>query len=179
MAGEHQATNAAVAVGLARLLGVPDAAIVAGLARVTLPGRMEQVLARPTVVVDGAHTPSSAAAARRAANACFPHRARHVVVGCLAEKDVRGLLAPLLEGAVRVVACAVDSPRGLPAADLAAAARTLTNAPVFEAPDAAHALADALAHAAPDDLVLVSGSLYLAGAARTAARRYPGFLPLD
>ena len=179
VAGEHQATNAAVAVGLARLLAVPDAAIVAGLARVTLPGRMEQVLARPTVVVDGAHTPSSAAAAARAANTCFPHRALHVVLGCLAEKDVRGLLAPLLEGAARVVACAVDSPRGLPSADLAAAARALTDAPVVEAPDAALALADALSHAAPDDLILVSGSLYLAGSARTAARRYPGFLPVD
>ncbi len=74
VAGLHQATNAAVAVALARLLGVGEAAIVEGLARVTLPGRMERVLARPSVVIDGAHTAASGTAALATARSCFPTR---------------------------------------------------------------------------------------------------------
>jgi folylpolyglutamate synthase/dihydropteroate synthase len=179
VAGLHQAGNAAVAVGIARLLGVPDADAVRGLARVTLPGRLELVLARPAVVVDGAHTAASARAAADAVRACFPHRRLHLVLGVLEEKDVAGILAPLLAGAASAVACGVASPRGLPASRLADAVRAASTVPVRVAADAAEGLEDAIARAAPDDLVLVTGSLYLAGAARAAARRRPGFLPTD
>jgi dihydrofolate synthase/folylpolyglutamate synthase len=179
VAGAHQAQNAAVAVAVARLLGVEDAATVRGLSAVTLPGRMERVLERPDVVIDGAHTAASARAAARAAVACFPHRRLHLVLGLLEEKDVAGILAPLLEVASTVVACGVPSPRGLAPQRLAEAVLAASRLPVGVAAGPAEGLDDALARAEPDDLVLVTGSLYLAGAARAAARRRPGFLPRD
>ncbi len=179
VAGSHQAGNVAVAVALARILGVDDEAIAAGLADVTLPARMEPVLARPTVVIDGAHTLASAAAAARTVAECFPHRAMHLVLGLLEEKDAAGIVRPLAADAASVVACAVPSPRGLAPERLADVVRSVSTATVSTAPDAATGLDAALSRAGPDDLVLVTGSLYLAGAARAAARRRPGFLPRD
>jgi len=179
VAGAHQATNAAVAVALARLLDVPDAAIRAGCATVTLPARMEWVHRTPTVVIDGAHTAASARAARATLATCFPHRALHLVVGVLEEKDVEGIVRALVGGATSVVACGVPSPRALAPARLAEVIAAVGGPTVTTAPDPATGLASALARAAPDDLVLVTGSLYLAGAARAAARRLPGFLPRD
>jgi dihydrofolate synthase/folylpolyglutamate synthase len=176
VAGAHQARNAAVAVAIARTLGVEDAAIVRGLAQVTLPARMEVVLEGPTVIVDGAHTPASAQAARDAVLACFPGRRVHLVIGVLEEKDVRGILAPLLPLACRVVVSGVASPRAMPTARLGALVRETFAGPVLVAATAADALALARDGATGTDLVLVTGSTYLSGAARTAARAYPGFL---
>jgi dihydrofolate synthase/folylpolyglutamate synthase len=151
---------------------VPDAAVRAGLARTTLPGRLEVVRVRPSVVVDAAHTRASAEAARAALRDAFRFDRLHLVLGALAEKDVAGMLAALLPGASRVVATAVPSPRTLAAADLARACRAAAGAgtEVVAAPDPAAALGEALSAAGPGDLVLVTGSTYLAGAARAAAR---------
>lgn len=176
VAGAHQAQNAAVAVAIARTLDVPDAAIFAGLEQVTLPGRMEVVLRDPTVIVDGAHTPASAEAARRAVLACFPGQRVHLVIGVLEEKDVRGILAPLLPLAFRVVVSGVPSPRAMPPARLAAIVRETFPGDVLVAATPAEALALAREGAAAEDLVLVTGSTYLCGAARAAARAFPGFL---
>jgi dihydrofolate synthase/folylpolyglutamate synthase len=175
VAGVHQARNAAVAVAIARLLGMDDGAIRRGLARTTLPGRMERVRERPAVVVDAAHTRASAAAARAALADAFRYERLHLVVGALAEKDVAGILAVLLPGVSRVVACAVPSPRTMPADRLAALARAAASpgTDVVTAPDPRAALAEALRLASPSDLVLVTGSAYLAGTALAAVRALP------
>ena len=61
--------------------------------------------------------------------------------------------------------CPAPSPRTVPAAELAEAARSL-GVPVDVASSVAEGIARGLAAAGPDDLVLVTGSLYVAGAAR-------------
>jgi len=70
-------------------------------------------------------------------------------------------------GARVVVACPAPSPRSLPPADVARAARAL-GLDAEAAGSVPEALARALAVASQDDLVLVSGSLYVVGAARAA-----------
>lgn len=177
VAGLHQAQNAAVAIALAQLIEVPDAAIIAGLARVTLPGRMERVLEAPTVVIDGAHTKASGRAALETIDQCFPHERLHLIVGVLSEKDAEGILAALLDRAASVTCAPVPSPRALAPERCAEIARRHTKGPIEIATSAGAALDLALAHASPRDLILVTGSTYLAGACRTAARAHPGFLP--
>jgi dihydrofolate synthase/folylpolyglutamate synthase len=68
------------------------------------------------------------------------------------------------------VCCTPDSPRAIPATELAEMVRSLGGTPRI-VPDVGDALATALEHAADDDVVLVTGSLYTVGAARAAARR--------
>ncbi len=94
-----------------------------------------------------------------------------LVIGTLDGRDPVELLEILdAEDAAEVVCCAPDTPRALPAAALAEHVRSLGGrAQVI--PDVGLALGAALAAAEPDDVVLVTGSLYTVGAARAACRR--------
>ena len=65
-----------------------------------------------------------------------------------------------------VVCCTPPSPRAVPAEDTAAAARALGVDEVLVVPDVARACDEAIDSAGIDDAVLVTGSLYVAGAAR-------------
>ena len=125
------------------------------------------------------HSPGSARAARAALDACFPGAPVRLLIGVLEEKDVSGILAPLVAAAKSVACLAPRSPRALPAERLAFLVRPLARGPVTVEPDAATALNAARAAADRGDVVLVLGSSYLAGEARAAARRLPGFLPPD
>ena len=173
--GPHQGDNAAAALAAAEaLLGTALAADVVedACAAVTVPGRLEVVGRRPLVLLDGAHNPAGAASLATALGDDFAAVSRVVVVaGCLRGRDPAELLGALgRERIALVVACAPTSPRALPAADVADAARALGLAC-----DVAGSVTDALRRAlddvGPDDLVLVTGSLYVVGEARTAARR--------
>ncbi|MCU1493161.1 MAG: folC [Acidimicrobiaceae bacterium] len=173
--GAHQGDNAAAALAAAEaLLGAPldDDVVIQAFAATTVPGRLEVVGRRPVVLLDGAHNPAGAAALGAALAEEFAAAPRIItVLGCLRGRDPDELLAALGTDRINtVVACAPPSPRALPAAEVAEAARTLGIATqVVEAvPDA---LELALDLADPDDVVLVTGSLYVVGAARTAARR--------
>lgn len=179
--GPYQATNAALALAAAEAFfgGALDAEVVAeGFATARVPGRMEVLHRRPLVVLDGAHNAAGAEAAGSALREDFA-AARHVVIvmGCLRGRDPAELLAGLADGRVEVVvACAPGSPRALPAESVAAAATAAgRRAEVVPAPD--EALSRALELAGEDDLVLVTGSLYVVGAVRAAwraARGLPG-----
>ncbi len=139
--------------------------------RLSLPGRLEVVGRRPLVLLDGAHNRAGAEALGAALEEDFAGVERIVLVmGCLRGRDP----GPMIEaiGPARLDAahaCPPPSPRALPAEEVASAAERLRiPARVFDS--VAEALAAALERARPEDLVLVTGSLYLVGAARRAAR---------
>jgi dihydrofolate synthase/folylpolyglutamate synthase len=170
--GAHQGENAAIALAAAEaFFGAPlDAEVVEeAFAGVRVPGRLEVVSHQPLVVLDGAHNPAGAAAAAEAVAEAFGGAAgRVLVVGLLQGKDPLEMLEAMeARGARALVACPAPSPRTLPPDDVAAAARTL-GVDSETAGSVPEALARALAIASPNDLVLVSGSLYVVGAARAA-----------
>lgn len=173
--GAHQGDNAAVALTAAEaFFGTPlDEQVVAeAFAGFTVPGRLEVVGRRPLVVLDGAHNPAGAAVLARALEEDFAALERIVVVmGCLRGRDPEELLRALpLSRVAHVVACAPASPRAQPAKAVADAAAALGLAvTTIEEVDEAVLVARDLA--APEDLVLVTGSLYVVGAARTVFRR--------
>ncbi len=91
------------------------------------------------------------------------------VVGMLSGRDPSAMLAPLAEAGVRaVVACEPDSPRAIPVATVAEAARSLGLA-VTEERDVVTALRLARAMVDAEGLVVVAGSLYVVGTARADA----------
>jgi dihydrofolate synthase/folylpolyglutamate synthase len=172
--GSHQTDNAATAVVateafFGRALDVDTAR--AGLASVTLPGRFEVMLRSPLVIIDGAHNPDGARTAAATLEEEFDIAGRRfLVIGLLGGRDPLEMLRSL--GAERsdlVIACAPDSPRAIPADEVARAARAV---PVLTevVPDVGDAVRRALAIAADDDVVLIAGSLYVAGAARPILR---------
>jgi dihydrofolate synthase/folylpolyglutamate synthase len=68
-----------------------------------------------------------------------------------------------------VLACEAPSPRSMPASEIAAAAARL-GVTVEVGGSVPEALARALALAAEDEQIVVTGSLYVVGAARAAVR---------
>jgi folylpolyglutamate synthase/dihydropteroate synthase len=95
-------------------------------------------------------------------------RSRILVVGMLKGKDPGEMLEALGATKARlVVTCPPPSPRAQPASEVAAAARRL-GVNTEEAGSVSEALERAIAAADEEDLVLVTGSLYVVGAARAA-----------
>ncbi|HXH81864.1 MAG TPA: folylpolyglutamate synthase/dihydrofolate synthase family protein [Candidatus Tectomicrobia bacterium] len=126
--GTYQPGNAVLAVAAARVLGVPEAAMRAGLARVRWPGRFEvRPRADGWLVLDGAHNPDGAAALRASLEAYFPGAPLALVVGMYADKDARGILGALAPLATRIVLTRTASPR---AADPAALRDVVSPGPV-------------------------------------------------
>jgi len=171
--GAHQADNAACAVAAAQsLLGVPlgEEVLAEAFSSVTAPGRLEVLGHRPRVVLDGAHNAAGARAAGAAlADDFFGHRVV-LVMGCLRGRDPAELLRGFgPERISRVLACAAPSPRAQ-SAEVVAAAATSLGLVSEDCAGVAEAVERALQLAGEEDLVFVTGSLYVVGAARALLR---------
>lgn len=181
--GAHQARNAALAIAAAEAFfgrSLDDGVLAAGLRAATTPGRLEVLGRSPLVVLDGAHNPDGARALARAlAEGFAPAGERRLLLGVLAGRDLTPVLHALdVRAAVEVVCCTPPGPRGLPAVELAERV-TAAGGRAFVVPDVTEALRRSLDAAGDEDLVLITGSLYTVGAARSAYRALgpPGLLP--
>lgn len=183
--GRHQAANVAVADGLldaleaAGIASVAPEARRAGYASARWPGRLELVeVGGREVLLDGAHNADGAAALVAALEDLRPHLAAPdepltLVWASMADKDVAAVVAalaasPVLDAAT-IVCTAVDLPRAMGPAELAAAFEAGMGgraASISTASDAGAALDRVLAPSARRGPVVVAGSLYLVGAAR-------------
>jgi dihydrofolate synthase/folylpolyglutamate synthase len=176
--GAHHAANAALALACVRRLEAHgDAALAAaaarGFAAAVLPGRVEVVGRAPWLVVDAAHTAASAAALAEAL-ACLPRDALHLVLSVSAGKDLGAILAALLPLAAQVTFTRAEPARSLAPEEIAAAARAVApGAAMRVVPNPHLALRAAREAAAPGDLVVATGSVYLAGIARRIWREPP------
>ena len=139
-----------------------------GLRRGRMPGRFEVLGHQPLVIVDGAHNPPGADSCAQVFFDDFDPAGRKIlVVGFLQARDPEEMLSALRADEFDVVfTCTAPSPRGMPASDLAAAARALGCDEVIECDTVEQACERAVRWAGHDDAVLVTGSLYVVGAAR-------------
>jgi len=175
MLGAHQVTNAATAVAAARVLNasgvaVPDDAIRDGLENAFFPGRLEVMQhgpGVPTVVIDGAHNPDKARALVAALGALFPGKRVVLVLGMVADKDTEAVLESVVPIAAAIITtqAPIINRAVTPAVALAERIRA-RGVPAETEPDPEAAVAMALDLAGPDDVVCVTGSLYLVGAVR-------------
>lgn len=173
--GHHQATNAAVALtAVETFFARPlDAEVVVeGFGAVDMPGRFEILDHQPLVIVDGAHNPAGADVCSSVFFQDFdPAGQRVLVVGCLRGREPGEMLAALRADEFDlVVCCTAPSPRGRPAVELAEAARALGCDDVRVVDQVGEAIDRALAERSADDAVLITGSLYVVGAARSYLR---------
>jgi dihydrofolate synthase/folylpolyglutamate synthase len=175
MPGRHLAQDAALAVACAQQFGLAAGelteAVPRAFAGVHLPGRSEILCRRPWVVVDVAHTRHSARALADVVKRLAARR-RHLLIGLSQDKNpalIGAALQPLFD---TITVTQTDGRRAWPSERLADRLRGLFPRQSIQAiPDAllaARTLHDGLA---ADDLLCVTGSVYLAGAVRPLLSR--------
>jgi dihydrofolate synthase/folylpolyglutamate synthase len=162
LAGEHQVENAVTAAVALACLGVPDSAIEAGIARTRWPGRLERVSERPEIILDGAHNPAGARALAAYIDRFYSHRPVRLIYGAMRDKAIDEISGILFPRAQQVIVTAPQQARALSPEAL----RDIGGHPDLRT---APTLRDALAlveDASPEDVVFVTGSLFLVAEAR-------------
>ena len=168
--GEHQRYNAAAALEVLWTLArrgwnIPEEAATEGLSKTVWPARLELARRGPDVVLDGGHNPQCMEALGKALRTLYPEKKLIFLTGVLADKDYPAMMGELLPLAKEFYTITPDSPRAMPAQELAEylearGVRAVTCGPVQDGLDRA------LAAAGPKDVVCACGSLYMIGEVR-------------
>jgi dihydrofolate synthase/folylpolyglutamate synthase len=168
--GRFQVRNALTALATARMLaerGAPidEEAITRGFAAATWPGRLERISQRPDIYVDGTHNPAGAREIAVFWEQFLPGRNIYMIYGAMRDKAVDEIAGLLFPRAAAVILTTPAQSRAISAPILAE--MTSHHARRAEiVPDPRQALARALELAAPDDVIFITGSLYLVGELR-------------
>ena len=157
--------NTAAAVAALEVLrekgfGIPNKSIVDGLARVSWPGRLQVLSRAPLVVVDGAHNPDAARELKRSLADYFDFERAILIMGASADKDTAGVvseLAPLFD---EVIITQARHPRAMKLTELKAVFDK-QGIKIRSAGTVAEALSLARNRAGTQDLICVSGSLFV------------------
>lgn len=170
--GRYQLWNGACALAAAELLSdagleISTEALSNGIAKAHWPGRMERFTLSDNVelLLDGAHNPAGAIALAESLQHDHQGRQITLVLGVMSDKELEGMLPPLLALAKQVIAVAPDQERSLHADQLAEQC-TAQGANVMSAGTVDQGIARAQHCARPGDLIVVAGSLFTVGEAR-------------
>lgn len=169
--GAHQRCNAATAVEAVlalrrRGLSIPDDRIARGLSQASWPGRFEILSRTPWFILDGGHNPQCAQVCGEALRQYFPGKKVVFLLGILGDKDYRALLHILSPLALEFVTVTPDSPRALPAGELAALITEEYALPALACDTIESGVEQAKQHAGEEGLVCALGSLYMVGSVR-------------
>jgi len=169
--GAHQSENLACAIAATEAFfdrPLHEDLVIDAVAGLTAPGRLEVVGRNPLVILDGTKNEMGAAAVKQALDEEWSTVSpRVLVVGMLQGKGkdpVRLLDALGATSAKLVIAVPAPSPRTMAPDEIADAARSL-GVTAETAASVDEGIARAKFEAGADGLVLVAGSLYVAGAA--------------
>ncbi len=168
--GEHQTVNAACAIALLEAgvmprMRIPERAVRQGLEQVSWPGRLERLRRHPEILCDGAHNPAAAECLKiYLQRRLSEEKARRLilVVGMMQDKKFPAFLNALAPLADVVILTRINSPRAATVRALKEALPVIDR-PVYEreAPEAAFDVATGLA--GENNLICVTGSLFLVG----------------
>jgi dihydrofolate synthase/folylpolyglutamate synthase len=180
--GTVQWDNAATALAAIQALAsangddattIDSALAAAGLANARLCGRLERLSVRPEIIVDVGHNPQAAQVLAAWLHGDGAGRVTDVVFSALADKDIVGIVRPLLSRVRHWHLCGLtaQSPRGLPVEMLAQRLGDLVpDARIRRHETVADALAAASTSIGQDERVLAFGSFHVVAAARKWAR---------
>ncbi|PTQ59652.1 dihydrofolate synthase/folylpolyglutamate synthase [Sphingomonas aurantiaca] len=174
LVGAHQSRNLALAIAMLRHQGalhIPEAAMRAAADWAHWPARMQRLSDGPLLArlprgsdlwLDGAHNPNAAQPVARALRTLAKRRPVTLILGMLANKDADAVIRILSPSIGHVIAIPVPGHAHHAPEALAAIARTYGTT-ADTAPSPADALDRIAAGSDQPNLVLIAGSLYLAG----------------
>jgi len=167
MLGDFQVENAALAVAVAEALKpkgvfIKKDVIKSGLAKARWPGRLEVIATEPTTVVDGAQNAASAMRLKKALLRVFGYRRLILIFGAMCDKDIDGMLRQISDLASTVIVTRPNSERAASSVDiLGKLIKYKDEIDVVTTESVKDAILAAGEKAGKDDLILITGSLYL------------------
>lgn len=175
LAGRHQRRNAILAVAASVCLeefgsfAVSEEAILKGLENVVWPGRLETVQEAPWVLLDGAHNPQAMTEVRAYLEERLNGRRLRVLFGAMADKDIKGVLAEIAPVADEFVFTAPPLKRAADPYRILEIA-SIFGKPASVIPEVGPAVESVLKRLHKDEILLVTGSLFVVGEARKEFR---------
>jgi dihydrofolate synthase/folylpolyglutamate synthase len=172
--GRHQKINASVAIGVIEALRfyniyVGIDSIREGLFNAVWPGRCEVVSREPLVILDGAQNTASARALKETIEENFKYKKLILVLGISNDKDTKGICGELYDLADEVILTRSNNPR---ATDPKILAQNFDGKQVYITNNLDEARLKARNLAKKEDLILVTGSLFVVGEFRDGKIRY-------
>jgi dihydrofolate synthase/folylpolyglutamate synthase len=172
LAGNHQLDNAAVVLAACEQLTNQGMILPQNVIRSTLknnhwPGRLEEALDKPRVILDGAHNQMAARVLSNYIKEELKSYETTLVVGILDDKPYEKMLKSLVPVCKRVILTQPNSPRALSAEKLLKIVGPM-NSDVEIIKDVATATLKAIKNCKPTEAICIAGSLYVVGEAKEA-----------
>ncbi len=167
--GTIQLQNAAAVLALVEALQLDECLdrqlINRAFGRLELAGRCQTIRTDRRWLLDVAHNAEAASVLGDHLADLHTSAGTVAIIGMLQDKDLAGIVSPLLERVDSWIAVTANAVRALPGRDLAAGIAQISDKPCL----VADSLADAMDHARDQttakDLILVTGSFYVVGPA--------------
>jgi dihydrofolate synthase/folylpolyglutamate synthase len=169
LAGKVQLQNASAVLALIEAIGLDELLdrqlINKAFGQLELAGRCQLFQTDKRWLLDVAHNAAAANALSDFLADISPGGRIIAINGMLRDKDLGGIVSPLLEFVDAWVAVRAESARALAAKEIAAGIANLCDKPCLVADSLADAMQYACAQATAKDLILVTGSFYVVGPA--------------
>lgn len=170
--GSHQIENAVVAFAAlqeAAKRGFPlkQSQIKEGFSRAFWPGRFEILHRDPFVIIDSAHNPESIRKLRLTLEEYLPKRTIVMVFGCSEDKDAAAMLAEIAPLCRHIIATRSIHPRAMQPQVIVDQVAPL-GVPSSATADIESALNEATQRVPKNGVIMITGSVFVAGAGRSA-----------
>jgi dihydrofolate synthase/folylpolyglutamate synthase len=172
LVGEHQLINASVALGIIEALRnydiyISPEAIRQGFKKVYWPGRLEKIAENPLITLDGAQNKASARALKEAVRKYFQYKRLILVLGISNDKDIKGICEELSSIADEIILTKANNPRAEEPEQIGCRLQvTGYKQNITLTKNVKGAMSLAREKAKDQDLILITGSLFLVGEIR-------------
>lgn len=171
--GQYQLDNAATAVAALEVLieknnSIACENIIEGMRKVSWEGRLQVLNRHPLVVVDGAHNPDSVKKLKQALRQYFEYNKAVLIIGLSSDKNLQGIVTELASSFEKIIVTRSIHPRAMSPASIATEFRR-AGVEVEQTDDISVALPLALESVGEEDLICVTGSLFVVAGAMEQA----------
>ena len=147
-------------------ISIDKEAVKRGVRNAKWPGRLEIVSKEPYIILDGAQNRASANILIQAVRRTFKYRNLILVLGISSDKDIKGILDELLPAADKIILTKSKVLERAASPEKIREYITLKDEDIYFTQNVEDAMVKARLFAGPEDLVLITGSLFVVGEAR-------------
>ena len=178
LSGEFQLYNMCLAIRACEILqkkglSISESSIISGLQDIRLEGRFEKLSNDPPIIIDGAHNPAAAASLCNTVKTVFPDKKIILIAGIMDDKNISGILSPLIDVAESVILTKSGYDRAATPdkmeeiiSDIAKSGKIHDKSKIITTVSVDEALKLAKSICNENSIILISGSFYTTGEAK-------------